>query len=180
MADSFQQLQSIETFHWINNTYSFYGMDNWHATHRLTVNLGLRYDGLPHVYNKENMTANFVPSAFSTSNEQVPNAVTGQMNPSGPGFSNPTNAPAPFYLDGVELAGKNGFPRGLVKNDYFTYEPRLGFAYDLFGQRQNGTARGRRNLLRARAGQRYLRNRHQSSVRLPASGGLRCTSATPQ
>jgi len=133
MADSFQQLESIETFHWINNTYSFYGMDNWHATNRLTVNLGLRYDGLPHVYNKENMTANFVASAFSTSSEQVPNATTGQMNPNGPGFSNPTNAPAPFYLDGVELAGKNGFPRGLVKNDYFTYEPRLGFAYDLFG-----------------------------------------------
>ena len=81
MADSFQQLQSIETFHWINNTYSFYGMDNWHVTPRITLNLGLRYDGLPHVYNKENMTANFVPSAFSTSNEQVPNAVTGQMNP---------------------------------------------------------------------------------------------------
>ena len=149
MADSFQQLQSIETFHWINNTYSFYGMDNWHVTPRITLNLGLRYDGLPHVYNKENMTANFVPSAFSTSNEQVPNAVTGQMNPAGPGFANPTNAPAPFYLDGVELAGKNGFPRGLVKNDYFTYEPRLGFAYDLFG---NG-----KTVLRAGAGIFYER-----------------------
>ncbi len=133
MADSFQQLESIEMFHWINNTYSFYAMDNWKLTRRLTLNLGIRYDALPHVYNKENMTSNFVPADFTTANEQVPNASTGQMDPSGPGFSNPTNAPAPFYLDGVELAGVSGFPRGIVKNDYWTWQPRLGFAYDLFG-----------------------------------------------
>ena len=133
LSDSFKQLQIIDMFHWINNTYSVYGMDNWHVTTRLTLNLGLRYDGLPHVYNKENRTANFVPSLFSTANEQVPNASTGTLNPTGPGFSNPTNAPVPFYLDGIGLPGVNGFPRGLVKNDYFTWQPRVGFAYDLLG-----------------------------------------------
>ncbi len=25
----YQQLQSLNTEHWINNTYSFYGRDNW-------------------------------------------------------------------------------------------------------------------------------------------------------
>jgi hypothetical protein len=133
LADNFKQLQIIDMFHWINNTYSFYGMDNWHVSTRLTLNLGLRYDGLPHVYNKENQTANFVPSLFNTANEQVPSASTGTLNPSGPGFSNPTNAPVPFYLDGIGLPGVNGFPRGLVKSDYFTWQPRVGFAYDLMG-----------------------------------------------
>jgi hypothetical protein len=133
LADSFKQLQVIDMFHWINNTYSFYGMDNWHASTRLTLNLGLRYDDLPHVYNKENMTANFVPSLFSTANEQVPNATTGTLNPSGPGFSNPTNTPVPFYLNGIGRPGVNGFPRGMVQSDYFTWQPRVGFAYDLMG-----------------------------------------------
>lgn len=133
LADNFKQLQIIDMFHWLNNTYSFYGMDNWHATTRLTLNLGLRYDGMPHVYNKENMTANFVPSLFSTGNEQVPNASTGTLDPSGPGFANPTKAPVAFYLNGIGIPGVNGFPRGLVKEDYFTWQPRLGFAYDLFG-----------------------------------------------
>jgi hypothetical protein len=133
LADSFKQLQVIDMFHWINNTYSFYGMDNWHASTRLTLNLGLRYDDLPHVYNKENMTANFVPSLFSTANEQVPNASTGTLNPSGPGFSNPTNTPVPFYLNGIGRPGVNGFPRGMVQSDYFTWQPRVGFAYDLMG-----------------------------------------------
>ena len=58
---------------------------------------------------------------------------TGQLNPNGPGFSQPPGAPVPFYLNGVQLAGVNGFPRGIVKNFYGTVQPRLGFAYDLFG-----------------------------------------------
>jgi outer membrane receptor protein involved in Fe transport len=78
LSDQFTQLESLSMFHWINNTYSFYGMDNWRLTHRLTVNLGLRYDALPHVYNKENQAGNFVPADFNTANEQVPNATTGR------------------------------------------------------------------------------------------------------
>ena len=38
-----------------------------------------------------------------------------------------------FYLNGVAIAGQNGTPRGLVKNDFKTYQPRVGFSYDLTG-----------------------------------------------
>jgi len=48
-ADSFKQLQIIDMFHWINNTYSVYGMDNWHATSRLTLNLGFATTGCARV-----------------------------------------------------------------------------------------------------------------------------------
>jgi hypothetical protein len=121
------------TDHWINNNYSFYLNDDWHATSRLTLNLGLRYDALPHVYEKNNQIAVFNPADFNPANAQSPNASTGDLNPAGPGFSQPSGAPVPFYLNGIEMAGVNGAPRGLVKNDYFTIEPRLGFAYDVFG-----------------------------------------------
>jgi len=132
-ADNFKQLQVLDMFHWLNNTYSFFGMDNWRATRRLTVNIGMRYDLLPHVYEKFNQTANFVPALFSATNAQLPDPVTGTLNPNGPGFANPTGAAAPFYLNGIGRPNVNGFPRGLVKNDFWTVEPRLGFAYDLFG-----------------------------------------------
>jgi hypothetical protein len=132
-ASSYAQLQNLATDHWVNNTYSFYANDNWHALPRLTLNLGVRYDALPHVFEKNNRTSNFIPGDFNSANAQSPNPSTGALNPSGPGFSQPAGAPVPFYLNGVQLAGASGFPRGLVKNYYGTVEPRVGFAYDLFG-----------------------------------------------
>lgn len=146
-ASSYTQLQAIHTDHWINNTYSFYAMDNWHLTPRFTLNLGFRYDALPHVYEKNNQVSNFVPSAYVAANAQTPDPSTGTLNPTGPGFS--TVNGAPFYLNGIRAAGVGGMPRGLVKNDYFTPEPRLGFAWDLFG---NG-----RTVLRGGAGIFYER-----------------------
>ena len=39
----------------------------------------------------------------------------------------------PFYLNGISLAGVSGFPRGNVQNRYNTWQPRVGFAYDISG-----------------------------------------------
>jgi hypothetical protein len=121
-------------FHWLNNTYSFYAQDNWHVTPGLTLNLGLRYDALPHVYEKDDRAGNFLPSAFSAANAQSPNPITGTLNPAGPGFSKPPGAPVPFYLNGVKLAGENGFPRGVVENHYGTLQPRVGFANNILNK----------------------------------------------
>jgi hypothetical protein len=38
-----------------------------------------------------------------------------------------------FYLNGIARPNVNGFPRGLTQGDYFTWQPRIGFAYDLMG-----------------------------------------------
>ena len=132
-ASTYQQLNQLKTNHWLNNTYSGYAMDNWHVLPRLTLNLGLRYDGMPRVYEKNNQVANFNPAAFSAANEQAPNASTGNLSPTGPGFSQPAGISAPFYLNGIQIAGANGIPRGMIKNDFYTWQPRLGFAYDLYG-----------------------------------------------
>lgn len=132
-ASTFQQLQSLQTAHWINNTYSGYALDNWHVFPRLTLNLGIRYDALPHTYEKNNRTANFVPADFNQANAQTPDPTTGSLNPTGPGFSQPAGAPVPFYLNGVELPGVNGFPRGIVEGFWGTVQPRVGFAYDVTG-----------------------------------------------
>ncbi|KAA6458754.1 hypothetical protein DYQ86_19620 [Acidobacteria bacterium AB60] len=131
-ADQFTQLKELKTPHWLNNTYSFYAMDNWHLAPRVTLNLGIRYDAMPHVFEKNNRVSNFNPALFSGANAQIPDRATGQLNPNGPGVQ--TINGTPFYMNGIALAGQNGTPRGLVENDFKTIQPRLGFAYDLTGR----------------------------------------------
>jgi hypothetical protein len=129
-ANNFNQLQFLYGKHWVNNNYGFYGNDNWHITPRLTLNLGLRFDGLPHAFERYNKFANFVAADYNTS---LGNPVTaaGTLLPSSLStFAGTTGA---FYLNGIEEAGVNGFPRGNVQNKYNTWEPRIGFAYNLAG-----------------------------------------------
>jgi hypothetical protein len=135
LEDSWSQLEYLYGKHWVNNNYSGYGIDNWHYNSRLTLNLGLRFDGLPHAWERYNKFANFVPATYNTT---LPNPINsdGTLNAaqltSYPGVS-PTGGAEPFYLNGINEAGSNGFPRGNVKNYYYTWEPRIGFTYDLSG-----------------------------------------------
>ena len=131
MATSFTQLEYLAGKHWVNNNYSGYGIDNWHVNSRLTLNLGLRYDGMPHAFERYNRFANFVVGSYNTS---LPNPVQadGTLNPTQLSTFSATGSEQ-FYLNGINEAGVNGFPRGNVQNRYFTWQPRLGFVYDLFG-----------------------------------------------
>ena len=61
------QFEYLAGKHWVNNNYSFYVNDNWHVTPRLTLNLGIRYDGLPHAFERYNQFANFVPADYDPS-----------------------------------------------------------------------------------------------------------------
>jgi hypothetical protein len=127
-AASFTQLQFLAGKHWVNNNYGVYGNDNWHVSSRLTLNLGLRYDAMPHAYERYNQFANFVPADYNAS---LGNPVTsaGTLNPASLTVFNGQS----FYLNGMQQAGVNGFPIGVVKNDYNTIEPRVGFAYNIGG-----------------------------------------------
>ena len=125
-ASQFEQLNFLSGKHWVNNNYGFYGNDNWHITPRLTLNLGLRYDGLPHAFERYNQFANFVPAAYMPATTN-PVTAAGTVDPG----ALTTFDGSPFFLNGIEEAGVNGFPRGVVQNRYNTWEPRLGFAYNL-------------------------------------------------
>jgi hypothetical protein len=124
-ANTFEQLSFLYGKHWVNNNYGFYFNDNWHLLPRLTLNLGIRFDGLPHAFERYNQFANFVPANYSSS-QGNPVTAAGTLNPASLTNFNGT----PFYLNGIGLAGVSGFPRGNVKNKYNTWEPRIGFAYD--------------------------------------------------
>jgi hypothetical protein len=125
-ADSFTQLQFLAGKHWVNNNYGVYGNDNWHISQRLTLNLGFRYDAMPHAFERYNQFANFVPGEYDAA-QPYPLNSDGTLNPAVLTSFKGQN----FYLNGIRQAGVGGFPHGNVKNDYNTFEPRVGFAYSL-------------------------------------------------
>lgn len=60
------------------------------------------------------------------------------ISPSSPGLGGSPNpilsaAGTQFYLNGIGIAGQNGIPRGLVKDSWWNFGPRVGFAYDFSG-----------------------------------------------
>jgi len=130
LSSSYSQFQAVPIRHYVNQTPSAYILDNWHVTPRLTLQLGFRYDALPHAWERSNAVANFNAGAYLPSEAPLWNA-DGTISSASQGISSVNGAS--YYLNGMELAGQNGSPRGLVKNDYKTYQPRVGFSEDLFG-----------------------------------------------
>jgi hypothetical protein len=133
-AHSYSQFQQTPIRHYVNQTPSAYAMDNWKVSPRLSLQLGVRYDALPHAWERANQVSNFDPDAYQPGLVPVWNA-DGSLLSTGPGFTNYTvsGVTSPYYLNGIQEAGQNGFPRGLVTNYYDTIQPRVGFSMDMFG-----------------------------------------------
>ncbi len=124
--------------HWNNVSPAAYFQDNWRATHRLTLNLGLRWDGIPHTYEANQQSSDFYPNQYNFANEPtfVPGTSDGQIASNSPGLGpSPITSLAgySFYLNGMGIGGKNGNPKGLVNDAWLNFGPRFGFAYDLTG-----------------------------------------------
>jgi hypothetical protein len=130
LSTSYSQADSDPIFHYVNNTVSAYAEDNWHVNTRLSLQYGLRYDELPHVWERNNRISNFVPSQYQTALAPVFQS-SGAFAANSPGLQ--TVNGTQYYLNGITIAGQGGTPRGLVKNWYQTYQPRVGFSYDLSG-----------------------------------------------
>ena len=132
------------TGQWNNVSYATYIQDNWRVNHRLTLNLGLRWDGAPHTYEANNHRPTSIPTCTTLRMQPrlIPMATSAAptrpaaLAPS-PGLSsspNPILAGVQFYTNGIGIGGVNGIPKGLVPGHWADFGPRFGFAYDLTGQ----------------------------------------------
>ena len=133
LSSQYDQAQALPVRHYVNNTTSVYAMDNWKVTPQLSLQLGLRYDALPHAWERNNQISNFNPALYIASEAATFNLNNGQINADSPGLVTIPGSPVPFYLNGIYQAGQNGYPRGLVTNYYSTVQPRVGFSDDIFG-----------------------------------------------
>jgi hypothetical protein len=101
--------------------FGIYFEDDWRASPRLLLNLGLRYDreiGTYGINNQANSRTHQEIVAASKTN--VPTVPTTQLNPYGTGYT-----PSLGYLGGDYT--------GLPSNDNLDFSPRVGFSFDVFG-----------------------------------------------
>lgn len=119
--DTYSQLQTALTPSYNFNQFESFAQDTWKVTPKLTLNLGLRYFFIPHMYEASNLLYNFVPSAYNAAQ-----AVT--VNPNGTIVPNSGNR-----YNGL-ISPAQGLPSNLVDTKPSQLSPRIGIAYDPTGK----------------------------------------------
>jgi hypothetical protein len=150
-ASSYSEPASVDFVHITTKNYNLYVLDDWRVNKRLTVNLGLRWEGIPHAYDSEGTASNFYPNLYDPK-QAATFLPSGALDQNGPGFTTVSGvllSNLKFYMNGVGIAGRNGIPQALVNNHWDTFAPRVGFAFDLTGHQKT--------VLRAGAGIFYER-----------------------
>jgi outer membrane receptor protein involved in Fe transport len=121
--------------------YAFFLQDNWRATKRLTVNLGLRWDyQRPFIERFNRMTSVFDPTALNPISDAAQSAYATVLSQV---LANPTLYPfgqqlaqlvpvSSFKVYGAQrFAGVDGQPRAATSGDFSQWQPRAGFAYQI-------------------------------------------------
>ncbi|HWF93068.1 MAG TPA: carboxypeptidase regulatory-like domain-containing protein, partial [Terriglobales bacterium] len=114
-------------YHTRQTEYSGYAQDNWRATPRLTLNLGLRYTYWTPFTDASGLQSTFDPNVAG-GNGIVVYQGKGPL----PAYTSP--AVLKSFVDAglpIESAAQAGYPLGLFNMPKNDWQPRLGFAYQL-------------------------------------------------
>jgi len=120
LANTYSQSNANFLIKYRFTQFEAYAQDNWRASPRLSLNLGVRLFVIPMIHVIGNRASSFDPSRFDPARAPVVLAN---------GFLQPTPQTDP--LNGVVIAGE-GVPDGFADSTV-GLGPRIGFSYDLLG-----------------------------------------------
>jgi hypothetical protein len=118
--------------------------DSWKAARRLTLDYGVRFHHIAPITMADDTMSVFSPAAFNPA-QQVRLIMPARVNNQRVGLDPATGTvylPAQIgaivpgsgnLANGIEVAGRNGYPRGLIDGYGLLFGPRFGFAADVFG-----------------------------------------------
>jgi hypothetical protein len=129
---SFQQVNSEPKYYFRYQIAEPYLQDDWRITPRLTLNLGVRVSLFGTYKEKLNQTYNFEPSLYNPANAPAISPVDGSL-------VDPTTMAQLAFTDPrvfngiVRCGGTGGASRSCVDGHLFNPAPRIGFAWDPWG-----------------------------------------------
>jgi hypothetical protein len=109
--------------HWRNLEFGTYFQDDWKVSKRLTLNLGIRYDIFTRHVEENNLATTFILGSGSGIVQQLENATTPGCSP-----ANPSEVILASQCGGGFAPSKT-----LGAPDHNDFGPRVGFAWDVFG-----------------------------------------------
>ncbi|MBI4902964.1 MAG: TonB-dependent receptor [Acidobacteria bacterium] len=143
--NSYSEATARKNGDWWFWNFEWFLQDNWKISRKLTLDAGVRFYHLPPQTDKNKTIASFDPTAYQRSaapalyypirnaagQRVAVNRLTGAL------------APAPLIglfvagsgnvANGAFIGGENGYPEGLYTVPWLSFGPRIGFAYDVFG-----------------------------------------------
>ncbi|MGC1619760.1 MAG: TonB-dependent receptor [Candidatus Acidiferrum sp.] len=110
------------------NYYGGFFNDDWKITHKLTVNLGVRYDFFGLVFEHHGNQANFIPAGgpFGGPAYLLPASTS-----CSPGVDLSTSFTSLLATDGIACESTNAEGSGLGHSQKNNFAPRVGFAYQV-------------------------------------------------
>jgi len=134
---SFQQASGQGKYYLRYKIFEPYFQDDWRVTPRLTLNLGLRISLFGTVYGRLDVPGAGIPYNFDPKKyDFTPGATVINLDGTvGGTYVNPYNTLPGLNgsFNGMVKCGAAGIPTGCASGHLFNPAPRLGFAYDLFG-----------------------------------------------
>ena len=143
--NGFSQSSAALTAHVQQNLLEAYVQDDWKIKPRLTLNLGVRYSYFAQPTDTGGIASNFDPATFNPANAMtvsstgvlcLPNVATcANTNGLNRGSANPSGDPLNGIILGTPGSYGHASPFGVkvATAQKGNFAPRLGFAYDVFG-----------------------------------------------
>jgi hypothetical protein len=125
---SYSQSNAQPKYHINYKMFEPYIQDDFHVSKRVTLNLGLRVSLYGTFWERNHLVSNWDPATYNPNTAaqiDVDGSVTGQVGALIPGTGT--------AFDGIAQCGIGTVPRGCLKGHLFNPAPRLGFAWDPFG-----------------------------------------------